>query len=295
MVLSYIVWNADPVIFSIGEHGIRWYGVLLALGFLLAYLIMGKTMRKEGYKQEIIDKFSIYIIVGCIIGLRLGHCLFYNPGYYLSHPLEILKVWEGGLASHGGAIGILIAIWIYSRRSKIKYFELMDKVALIVPLAGAFVRCGNFINSEILGIPTKMPWGVKFLRNVEDFNDALIASNGACEDMKCLADYWVARHPTQLYEALFYFAMFGFFFWIYKKYTPKWKNGTFLGWFVLVLFVFRYLIEFTKTEQVEFSGWTDMITMGQLLSVPFILFGLFLIGREYGWWCKKSDKKPSAK
>jgi prolipoprotein diacylglyceryl transferase len=288
MNLLYFVWDADPVMFSIGEHGIRWYGLLLAIGFLLAYIVIGRIMKKEGYEQKQTDKFSIYVIIGCVIGLRLGHCLFYNPGYYLSHPLEILKVWEGGLASHGGAIGILVAIWLYSRRTKMPYFEAIDKTAAVVPLAGAFVRIGNFINSEILGVPTTLPWGVKFLRNWEDLDNAYIASNGACPelDINCLSDYVVARHPTQLYEAIFYLAMFFGFLIIYKKFVTQWKHGTFLGWFLIALFGFRFLIEYTKTEQAEFI-WNAPITMGQLLSIPFIIFGIVLIIRQY--W-KKAPK-----
>ncbi|MBQ1695817.1 MAG: prolipoprotein diacylglyceryl transferase, partial [Bacteroidales bacterium] len=263
MNLLYFVWDADPVMFQIGEHGIRWYGLLLAVGFLLGYIVLGRIMKREGYEQKQTDKFAIYIILGCVIGLRLGHCFFYNPGYYLSHPLEILKVWEGGLASHGGAIGILIAIWLYSRRSKMPYFEAIDKTAVVVPLAGAFVRVGNFINSEILGIPTTLPWGVKFMRNWEDLDNAYVAANGACPDLNvdCLSDYMVARHPTQLYEAFFYIAMFFVFFLIYRKFVKEWKHGTFLGWFLIVLFGFRFLIEYTKTEQTEFI-WNAPITMG---------------------------------
>jgi prolipoprotein diacylglyceryl transferase len=288
MNLLYFVWDADPVMFSIGEHGIRWYGLLLAIGFLLAYIVLGRIMKKEGYEQKQTDKFAIYVIIGCVIGLRLGHCFFYNPGYYLSHPLEILKVWEGGLASHGGAIGILIAIWLYSRRSKMPYFEAIDKTAAVVPLAGAFVRIGNFINSEILGVPTTLPWGVKFLRNWEDLDNAYVASNGACPelDINCLSDYVVARHPTQLYEAIFYLAMFFGFLIIYKKFISRWKHGTFLGWFLIALFGFRFIIEYTKTEQAEFI-WNAPITMGQLLSIPFIIFGIVLVIRQY--W-KKAPK-----
>lgn len=282
MNLLYFVWDADPVMFQIGEHGIRWYGLLLAVGFLLSYLVLGRIMKKEGYEQKQTDKFAIYVIVGCVIGLRLGHCLFYNPGYYLTNPLEILKVWEGGLASHGGAIGILLAIWLFSRKSKMPYFEAIDKTAAVVPLAGAFVRVGNFINSEILGVPTTMPWGVKFMRNWEDLDNAYVASNGACPDLnvECLSDYMIARHPTQLYEAFFYLAMFFIFLWIYSKFTKEWKKGTFLGWFLIVLFGFRFLIEYTKTEQAEFI-WNFPITMGQLLSIPFVIFGIVLVIRQY--------------
>lgn len=282
MNLLFFTWNADPVIFHLGEHGIRWYGVLLAFGFLLGYILLGRVMKKEKYSQKTIDRFSISVIIGCVVGLRLGHCFFYDPGYYFTHPIEILYIWQGGLASHGGAIGILIALWIFSRRNKMPYFETLDKAVLVVPLAGAFVRIGNFVNSEILGLPTEMPWGVKFLRNWDDLDQAFIASNGQCNanDIDCLANFCIARHPTQLYEALFYITMFVGFWFIYKKFTPKWKKGTFLGWFLIALFGFRFFIEYTKTEQAEFI-WNAPITMGQLLSIPFVIFGILMVIREY--------------
>lgn len=282
MNLLFFTWNADPVIFHLGEHGIRWYGVLLAFGFLLGYILLGRVMKKEKYSQKTIDRFSISVIIGCVVGLRLGHCFFYDPGYYFTHPIEILYIWQGGLASHGGAIGILIALWIFSRRNKMPYFETLDKAVLVVPLAGAFVRIGNFVNSEILGLPTEMPWGVKFLRNWDDLDQAFIASNGQCSanDIDCLANFCIARHPTQLYEAIFYITMFVGFWFIYRKFTPKWKKGTFLGWFLIALFGFRFLIEYTKTEQAEFI-WNAPITMGQLLSIPFVIFGILMVIREY--------------
>ena len=290
MNLLYFIWNADPVMFSIGEHGVRWYGLLLAVGFLLGYIVLGRIMKKEGFEQKQTDKFAIYIILGCVIGLRLGHCLFYDPGHYLTNPIEIFKVWEGGLASHGGAIGILLAIWLFSRRAKMPYFSALDKVVVVVPLAGAFVRVGNFINSEIIGLPTTLPWGVKFVRNWDVLNEAYIASDGACPNLgaDCLMDFIVPRHPTQLYEAMFYLAMFFVFFWIYGKFARNWKNGTFLGWFLIVLFGFRFLIEYTKTEQAEFV-WNSPITMGQLLSIPFVIFGIVLVVRQY--W-KKDKTEP---
>lgn len=254
MILSHIIWDVDPVIFHIGERGIRWYGLLLATGFMLSYLIMAKVMQKEGFKQEIIDKFSIYIIIGVIVGLRLGHCLFYDPVYYLSNPLEIIKIWQGGLASHGGAVGILFAVWLFTKKQKLNYLGMLDRIVLVVPLAGAFVRIGNLMNSEIVGEPTNLPWAFVFKKLGE-----------------------TPLHPTQLYEAIFYFIMFLAFYLIYKKFNEKWTDGTFLGWFLIALFLFRFLIEFTKTEQVEFEGWTEAIKMGQLLSIPFIILGIYLV------------------
>ena len=290
-VLS-IIWDVDPIIFSIGERGIRWYGFLLAVGFLFGYLILSKVMKKEGNKQENIDKLAIFVIVGVVLGLRLGHCFFYNPVYYLSNPIEILKVWEGGLASHGGAAGILIAVWIYSHRFKMSFLGLLDRIVLIVPLAGGMVRIGNLMNSEICGVKTSIPWAFKFLKNRNDLQPAIDAATGNCNtmDMACLTEYWTPRHPTQLYEALFYLLMFIVFFFIFNKFIKKWKEGTFLGWFLVVIFVFRYIIEFTKIDQVEFDGWTDAIRMGQLLSIPFILLGLFFLGRGYGWFKRKTDE-----
>lgn len=268
MILTQIIWDVDPVMFYLGDRGIRWYGFLLAFGFLLAYLVLSRVMKKEGFKQELIDKFAIYVIVGVIVGLRLGHCLFYDPVYYLSNPLQILKVWEGGLASHGGAVGILLAVWLFAKKQKISFLGMLDRATLIVPLAGSFVRVGNLMNSEIVGVETSVPWAFVFKRLGEE-----------------------ALHPTQLYEAIFYFLMFFVFYVIYMKFVKKWKDGTFLGWFLIVLFVFRYLVEFTKTEQVEFEGWTEAIKMGQLLSVPFIILGFYFIARGYNWFGKKTEKK----
>ena len=271
MLLSSIIWDIDPIMFSIGGRDVRWYGFLLATGFLIGYLILGNTMRKEGYKQTIIDKFAITIIIGVVVGLRLGHCLFYGPYFdvidetgkiieegYLNHPLNMLKVWEGGLASHGGAIGILLAIFIFSKRRKISYLELLDKVVLVVPLAGSMVRLGNLMNSEIIGIPTNVSWGFVFSRLGHDY----------------------PSHPTQLYEAIFYLTMFFVFYFIYKKYHSGWKHGTFLGWFMIILFGFRYIIEYTKIDPIEFT-WNFPLNMGQLLSIPFILVGAFFLWREY--------------
>lgn len=263
MILNQIIWDVDPVMFEIGERGIRWYGFLLAIGFMLAYLTISRVMKREEFRQELIDKFSIYVIVGVIVGLRLGHCLFYDPVYYLSNPVEILKVWQGGLASHGGAVGILLAVWIFTKNNKLNYLSMLDKIVLVVPLAGGFVRFGNLMNSEIVGEPTTVPWAFVF---------------------KKLGDS--SLHPTQLYEGIFYLIMFVVFYIIYKKYVGKWKEGTFLGWFLIVLFAFRFLIEFTKTEQVEFEGWTEAIKMGQLLSIPFIFLGIYFIGRGYNWFSK---------
>ena len=193
-----------------------------------------------------------------LIGARLGHCLFYEPEYYLANPIKILKVWEGGLASHGGAVAILIAIWIFVRKYgakyKFDYWWLFDRIGIATALAGAMIRLGNLMNSEIYGNPTDLPWGFIFTLRGET----------------------IPKHPTQLYEALSYLALFFLLMWMYKKYFPVLKRGTLFGIFLTVLFATRFLIEFVKEPQVSFEQGMAL-NMGQLLSIPFILFGLGLL------------------
>ena len=283
-----IIWNIDPEIIKLGPFSIRYYSILLALGFLLAYIVMCKTMKAEGFSQNLIDKFSIFAVLGTVIGLRLGHCFFYGPYFdtidpisgkvieegYLSHPLSILKVWEGGLASHGGAMGILLALFIYAKMYKQNYLRMLDKVVMVVPLVGAFVRVGNLMNSEIIGSPTDLPWGFVFTcrnhYNGMDYSD-------------------IPLHPSQLYEAIFYFIMFASLYFVYKKFALKWKGGTFLGLFLIILFGFRFLIEFIKLEQSSFEK-EMLLDMGQILSIPFVLLGVFLVVRQFIGKKEKSNK-----
>lgn len=257
--LGFIDWTADPTAFSIGSRAIRWYGVLLAFGFLLGYLIYSRIAKREGVKQDVVDRLAIYVILGVVIGLRLGHCLFYNPSYYLTHPIEILKVWQGGLASHGGAAGILFAVWLYCRRNRqFKYLYIMDRLAIIAALAGAFVRIGNLINHEIVGIPTNVSWAFVFHR----------------VDL-------LPRHPTQLYESIFYFMFFGVMLFLYFKKDWGRRMGAILGLFFVSVFTFRFLIEFTKTVQMESGEWDFPLHMGQLLSIPFVIVGTILLIRAF--------------
>ena len=164
MMLNYINWNVDPEIFRIGSFAVRWYGVLFASSFLFGYIIMLRFFKKENVPVNVLDSLTTYMVIGTIIGARLGHCLFYEPAYYLAHPVQILMVWEGGLASHGAAIGIILTIIIFAHYKKLHFLWVMDRVVIVVALSGLLIRTGNLMNSEIFGHITSMPWGFRFLR-----------------------------------------------------------------------------------------------------------------------------------
>jgi len=261
MLTFYITWNVDPEIFHIGILSIRWYGVLFALSFAIGYIIITQFFKKENIPIKLVDELTTYMVIGTIIGARLGHCLFYEPEWYLSHPIEILKVWEGGLASHGAAIGILLSIFIFSIKIKRNFLWLMDRVVIPVALAGFFIRTGNLINSEIIGKPSDLSWAFLFIN----------ASNP-----QLAID---PRHPTQIYEALSYLLIFFFLLIYYYKKNGSPKEGKIFGMFMVLVFGVRILIEFLKEPQVGFEN-TMLLNMGQLLSIPFILLGLFLIFRK---------------
>lgn len=262
MILDVITWNVRPEIFSVdipklGVFAIRWYGLLFASGFVFGYLILLKIFKKEGVHVKVLDSLTTYMVVGTVVGARLGHCLFYEPRYYLSNPVEIFKIWEGGLASHGAALFILLAIYIFTRKSDLSFFWILDRVVIIVALAGMFIRTGNLMNSEIFGYPTDLPWAFEFVR--------------------ARAYYpLVGRHPTQIYEALSYLGLFVFLLWYYYKKDGKPKEGLIFGMFLVLLFSARFVLEFFKETQVAFENSLPL-NMGQLLSIPFILTGLVLI------------------
>jgi len=245
-----IPWNVNPEILRIGSFAIRWYGLLFASSFLFGYIIMNRIFRNENLGEGLLDRLTVYMAVGVIVGARLGHCLFYEPGYYLSHPLEILKIWHGGLASHGAAIGILIALWLFVRKEKKDYTWIIDRIAIVVALSGFFIRMGNLMNSEIYGIETNLPWGFVFLRNGET----------------------VPKHPTQIYEALAYLLIFILLFRIYWRKKGEHIQGLLISLLLILVFTARFFIEFVKEPQVAFE--TKMsLDMGQLLSIPFIIAG----------------------
>ena len=258
MILASINWNVNPEIFRIGSFAIRYYGVLWALSFYLGYLIFDRFVKKEGLPEGFLDSLTIYTAFGTILGARLGHCFFYEPAYYLSHPLDVLKIWQGGLASHGAAVGIITAIFLFSRKWKVSWTYVMDRLVITVALAGFLIRIGNLMNSEIYGVETSLPWGFVFERNGEIF----------------------PKHPTQLYEALTYLLIFVVLFFIYVKSNSKPKTGLIFGIFLSSLFFGRFMIEFLKEPQVEFEK-TMSLNMGQLLSIPFILAGIGFIAYSY--------------
>jgi len=253
MILASVTWNPDPEIFRIGNFAVRWYGLLFASAFFFGYLVFLKIYKKEGISVQLLDKLTVYMAVGTIIGARLGHCLFYEPGYYLSNPIEILKIWRGGLASHGAAIGILVALYYYSRNIRRPYFWILDRIVIVVALGGFFIRMGNLMNSEIYGVGTSLPWGFIFV--------------AAGETMP--------KHPTQIYEGLSYLAIFVLLYVLYRKQEGKLRPGVFFSIFLILLFAVRFLIEFIKEVQVDFeTGMT--LNMGQWLSIPFVLTGIVL-------------------
>ena len=251
---AYFHWDNGPELISFGNFSIAWYGVLFAAGFFLGFHIMRWVFSREGKSIATLDVIFIYMVLGAVLGARLGHCLFYEPAYYLSNPLEIFKIWQGGLASHGGVAGMLIAMYVYARQtSDINFLWLLDRMTLVIALGSFFIRSGNFFNSEIIGIPTSVPWAVVFSRV-----DSL------------------PRHPAQLYEAAVYLLLFVLLFFIYLKYKEKLKPGFMMGLLMVIIFGSRFLIEFIKIPQEAFEPILSL-NMGQWLSIPVVILGLYFM------------------
>lgn len=255
------------VIQQIGPIQPRWYGLLFASAFVFGYFIMFKMYKHAGRTQEDLDMILFYVLFATVIGARLGHVIFYDLGYYMRNPSEILAIWHGGLASHGAAIGILVAMYLYAKKySGMSFLWIADRVGIVVASGGAFIRTGNFINSEIVGEPTDLPWGIIFAQKP---NLGMIP-----------------RHPTMLYEALLYICLFGLLWGMYKYFKNNPPEGALFGTFLTILFGGRFLLEFTKINQAAFaSDW--VLNMGQWLSIPLIIAGLWLMFSKADW------KKPS--
>lgn len=258
-----IVWNVDPEIFSIGPVSIRWYSLMWIIGFYFGVRLFMWFFKREGLPLKLIDPLLLTMVFSVAIGARLGHVFFYQPDYYLANPVEILKIWEGGLSSHGGAIGILLGLWWfvhkYGKPNGFGYMWLLDRMVIAVALCGSFIRLGNLMNSEIIGAPTDLPWGFEFIRSYE-----------------WQKLYGVPCHPAQIYESLTYLGIFFLLFFLYKKYLGKLRQGFLFGLFFITVFVARFLIEFIKAPQVDAEiGMT--INIGQILSIPCIMAGICLI------------------
>lgn len=247
-------WNADPVLFTVPgiNLSLRWYGLFFAVGFLLGYYFANREFKKRNLNTDGLDKLLGYMIAGTLIGARLGHCLAYDPEFYLSHPVEILKIWQGGLASHGGGLGLILTSLLYCRIYKYRFLNLADLLCIPTAFVGGMIRLGNFFNSEIYGKPTGSDYGVIFER---------------IDNM--------ARHPVQLYESLSYFIISAFLYSVYKH-SQKRGSGFVLGLFFITVFSVRIILEYLKPEQASYDMNESMFTVGQYLSMPFIAAGIVL-------------------
>jgi len=272
MLIAFITWNANPVAFTLPFVGeIRWYGIAFVLGFIIGLWIVQKIWKHEQLPEDWYDKLFFFVIIATVVGARLGHVLFYSPGYYFSHPLEILNIREGGLASHGGTLGIILAIWIYSKTVTHKsMLWTLDRLVVPVGFVGALIRLGNLMNHEIYGHATNLPWGFKFIENIPSW------LNGYAPI------YTVTSHPTQLYEAACYI-LTGFIclhlYWKRKDYKYE---GLIFGVFLIGIFLSRFIIEYFKNVQEGFENnmiQTIGLDMGQLLSIPFVVAGIWFVYR----------------
>ncbi|MCM1449271.1 MAG: prolipoprotein diacylglyceryl transferase [Clostridiales bacterium] len=271
-MLSFITWSVDPRLID-SFVTVRWYGLMFAIGFLVGYKIVERMFKHEGAPEKWLGTLLLWVIAGTIVGARLGHVFFYEWDLYSQHPMRIFYIWEGGLASHGGTIGVILGVlcfsWITTRRSPLWTF---DRLVIPIALVGALIRMGNLMNHEIYGHVTDVPWAFRFIDNI----NAWMAGAPAI--------YTEPSHPTQIYEALWYLALFGLLMWMYWKRNDEARPGLIFGTFLTLLFLGRFLLEYLKNVQVGFE--TEMIAtyginMGQLLSIPFILIGIFFVIRAY--------------
>lgn len=264
---AYITWNINPDLLKIGPLTIRWYGLFFALGFYIGYFIVRWMFRIEHKDEHHLNSLLVAMVLGAVVGARLGHCLFYEPDYYFSHPLQILAIWRGGLASHGAAVGILLAIYLYSRkRPDQPYLWVMDRIVVPTALGGCFIRIGNLFNSEILGLPTTVPWAFIF-PNPEDAPNPFSSYQGP-------------RHPVQLYEAIAYLLIYILLLMIYRHWRAQTPRGYLLGVFLTTVFAARFFLEFFKERQADYESNLP-ISVGQWLSIPFVILGLLLIWRAF--------------
>lgn len=260
-------WSFDPILWRLGPLAVRWYGLMFVAAFLLGQWLLTRSFRAEGISDAVVERLTLSALVGTVVGARLVHCLVYDPSHYLQHPFAILRVWEGGLASHGGLLGLVLGLWMGARRTGLDqpFVWLLDRVAVVAALGGALVRVANFLNSEIVGRPTGAAWGVVF-----EAVDAL------------------PRHPVQLYEAFAYLCVFLFLARRYRRCAGHPPSGLLLGWFLLLVFSARMAMEFFKTPQATYEAG-QFVSVGQWLSVPFVLAGV------YGVWRAQRRAAPDPK
>ena len=284
--LLFVYWAPNEVLFHIGSFGVRWYGLCWLIGIALAFFIVKRLYKEQKIKDELFDPLFLYCFVGILVGARLGHCLFYEPEVWLSSWQHVLQIfipihifpdgsWKftgyTGLASHGGTLGLMIALWLYCKKTGVKLWTVLDNIAIATPITACFIRLGNLMNSEIVGKITDVPW-------------AFIFANGDP------AFAHEPRHPGQLYEAIAYLCFFWIGWYIYKRNThpgppegrgkrPQVGTGFFFGLCLTLIFTFRFFIEYTKEIQVDFESGM-IFNMGQLLSIPFIILGVVCMIRS---------------
>ena len=272
-MMAYITWDINPLAFSYGGFEIRWYSIFWMVAIILSYIIGRKAALKRGFTDDDISRLFIYVFVGVFVGARLGHCLFYDWQYYCNHLIEIFVPfskseqgnWEyigyAGLASHGGVVGLIMSGGVFCKKNKISFLRVLDIVATVAPLAACFIRLANLMNSEIIGVETELPWAFIFL-NVDE----------------------MPRHPAQLYEAIYYAIVFIAIVVFERYWKGKTSDGFVSGAVLTVIFLFRFMVEFIKERQVEFENNLPL-DMGQILSIPIIILGVYLMGRH--WKCAK--------
>ncbi|MGZ3769558.1 MAG: prolipoprotein diacylglyceryl transferase [Bdellovibrio sp.] len=249
-------WSPNPEIISFGFLHIRWYGLMFLIGFTVSLKTFKWICARENKPTAPMDSLFTYVVLGTTIGARLGHCLFYEPSYFFQHPIEIFAIWNGGLASHGGAIGVLISIFLFTKKYKeFSFLWLIDRASPMVAFTGGLIRIGNLMNSEIIGKPSQVPWAI-ILDKIDQ----------------------IPRHPTQIYESLSYFFISIIGFATYRRFKSKPPQGLIFGLMISGIFIFRIIWEFFKENQEPFES-TMLLNMGQVLSIPFIVIGFIFIGK----------------
>ena len=304
-LLAAIFWDVSPIIAHLGPLTLRWYGLFFMSGFVVGTFVLTHIYKSEKVSPRWVDTITVYMLVGTIVGARLGHCLLYDPVHYLSNPLDILKVWEGGLASHGATVGIGLVCWLFARNHKFDFVWVVDRMVIVIGIGGALIRMGNLMNSEIVGKPTDAPWAFVFPRDTEHLLPAAVPLQAGAVPVAAEATRYadgsagyrllpagtppppgapvaVPRHPTQLYEAGFFVLLTTLLYALWNRRRAHIPRGLLVGVFLVLLFSQRFLGEFLKENQGDFDQKMMNATgldLGQLLSLPLILVGLWVLWR----------------